>query len=465
MKTILDYIIENKKNSHISFCAPGHKGRTDILDRTDYGEFYHNMLTTDIPDTRGRKDAARLIKSTEGYYADLYGVKESRLLTGGSGSGVSAAILSHVPIGGKLILGRMQSDAVFNTLRIGEILPVYLDSEFNEEWGVYAGISPAAVRKACQDNPDATAILIQSPTDYGAISDIQEISGIAHRHNMILIVDQTYGAHLKFFDAINDTTNAAEDLGADIVIEGTDQNLLSVSGTGVLNICSDRVNIDALDTELDYQYGNSYLALGSLDINEKVMRRYGGDIVTAWIENLNNTYRKLKAIPGLDIIAGKAHDATKIAVSLSQYGVTGGQLARELVAGNVAIERIFGNYVLCQTGAGNIKSDYQVLINIASHIAEIYGVYGVEDRDSSRELGLPDFELDCTLIPKVRETVPLFRAEGRTIYEPIVVYPSALKVACPGEVINIELIGYIKRALENGNVIEGVDEEGYIIVG
>ena len=462
MKTILDYIIENKKNSHISFCAPGHKGRTDIVDRTGYGEFYHNMLNADIPDISGNKFTTKLIESTEEYYADLYGVRESRLLTGGTGSGVAAAILSHVPTGGKLILGRMQSDAVFNTLRIGEILPVYLDSEFNEEWGVYAGISPAAVRKACLDNPDATAILIESPTYYGAISDIFEISGIAHRHNKILIVDQTYGAHLKFFDAINDTKNAAEDLGADIVIEGTDQNLLSVCGTGVLNICSDRVDIDALDTELSGQYGNSYLALGSLDINEKVIRRYGGDIVTTWIENLNNTYRKLKAIPGLDIIAGKAHDATKIAVSLSRFGVSSDQLARELAAGNVAIERIFGDYVLCQTGAGNIKSDYQVLINIVSHIAEVYGVVAREKRE---ELETPDFELDCTLIPKVRESVPLFRAEGRTTYEPIIVYPAALKIACPGEIINIELIGYITRALENGNAIEGVDDEGYITVG
>ena len=54
--------------------------------------------------------------------------------------------------------------------------------------------------KAIQHNPDAKAVFVNNPTYYGICSDLKGIVELAHRHNMIVIVDEAHGTH--FISAI-----------------------------------------------------------------------------------------------------------------------------------------------------------------------------------------------------------------------------------------------------------------------
>ena len=466
MKTILDYIISNRKTAHISFAAPGHKNRSAIFDRAGYGEFYRDMLASDIcaNTADNMADAENLIRSTMDYYADLYGVSHTELLLNETACGVTAAISTCVPRGGKMILGRDVDRSVFDAMRNGAVQPVYMRSIYNAKFGLNEGISPTEVRMACEDNPEARAVLVTSPNRYGMISDIAAIADIAHQHGMILIVDQTYGAHLRFFDAVNNTASAAEQLGADITINGTDRTLLSLGDTGIMNVCSDRVDIDALQDELRVLQNNrfSYLAMGSLDINEKILRRYGGDMVNTWMNDLRYVYKQLTAISGVKVVTSDSLDPTAISFSLADIGVNGARLAQELESRSIRVEKVHGDYVLLSTAAGNIRADYEALI---AAVKSIVDNYGMGSHTLLPQADMPDFVLGCSTVPRNKVSVPLYRSDGRVLYNPIVFYPPGTAVACPGEIMNMEIISSIAKALERGDVVEGVDEEGYIFIG
>ena len=243
-----------------------------------------------------------------------------------------------------------------------------------------AEIDPEELRKACEENPDASAVLVTSPNYYGVLSDIAELARIAHNHGMILIVDQAHGAHLRFFDYeaaalraegvyIRHVNHSAEALGADIVINSTHKTLLSFTGSGILNICSDRVDIPAVVETLRMVQTTSpsYLLMGSLDVNERIMREYWQGVTQAWREDLTSFYHKASMINGLTLIGseqarrayalGKSEepvsnfamyqeraglDLTKINISMAELGLSGEMLGRELRHRGIICEMIHG---------------------------------------------------------------------------------------------------------------------------
>lgn len=467
MKTILDFLIENKKRSPISFHKPGHKGRSDIFEKAGYGDFYTYMLKEDITEIPGADalfNPHGLIKSSMEYYADLYGVKHTELLVNGSSAGVIAAILATVPRGGKLILGRNSHHSAFSALRLGDIQPVYMKSEYMKEFGLLGNVPASEIRAACQANPDAAAVLVTSPNYYGMMSELDRIAEIVHQYGMILIVDQASGSHLKFFDAINGTRNAAEDNGADIVINSMHKTLLGITGTGILNVCSDHVKLDVLADKLRMVQTTSpsYLMLGSLDVNEKILRRYGGDMVNTWMDDLRYVYSRLTAIRGVKVLTNEHLDPTRISISLADVGVSAEQLERELRQNGVCAEQVHGKYVLLMTGAGNTREDYIAVVNV---VRNLVNHYGMGKQPQVRELDNPDFTLKCVDVPNESESIPLYEADGRALYNPLITYPPGSPIACPGEIMNLEVISYVAHALERGEHVVGVDEEGYVVVG
>lgn len=446
MKTIGEFLIENKNHGYVSFRMPGHKGKSDIFTKTGFGDFYQQMLKEDTsyaPD--------HTVKEVADNYANLYQVRHTELLVNGSTAGIIAAILTCVPRGGKLILGRSSHDSVFSAMRLGDVEPVYMKT-YDE------------VRLACEEHPDASAVLITSPTKYGEVADIRRIADIAHNYGMLLIVDQAHGAHLKFFDAVTGTKMAAEDLGADIVINSTHKNLLSLGGTGIMNVCSDKIDCTELADNLKMLQTSSpsSLMLGSLDINERIIRRWGGDMVVSWVKDLRYAYQTLEAIRGVKVFSTDRFDQTKISISMAELGITGKELKAELESRGIYPLCAHGEYVLLLTGAGNTKLDYEKLLKVVRNITNNY-VAGA--REIKPILQIPDFVLESGLLPIKKELVPLFRAEGRVLYDPIITYPPGHPIACPGEVLDMEVITYLAHAVEQGESISGVDDEGQIFVG
>ena len=496
--TIADFLNKNAAAGDVSFHMPGHKGRSALYEEAGYGELLRNAAAWDITEIPGADSLfcpRGALRNVMDNYAELYGVRHTELLVNGSSAGLIAAVISSVPVGGKLILGRNSHHAVFSALRLGGINPVYIRPETDPQFNLAAEISPYELEEACEANPDASAVLITSPNYCGMLSDIAQLAEVAHDHGMLLIVDQAHGAHLRFFDLyaeqareggsyIPHPRHSAEALGADIVVNSTHKTLLSFTGSGVLNICGDSVDIGAVSEALRMVQTTSpsYLLMASLDINEKIMRRKWRDITGSWIEDLTGLYKGMSRIDGLTVVTGsgmrgsgaqdeevfalyrytEGPDPTKINISMSELGLSGERLDRELRYRGIVSEMAHGEYVLLMTGAGNTRSDYEKLLGALRDIASSYGV-GVHVDRTPRSFS--DMHLDYADVPVDGIYVPLYEAVGRVLYDPIITYPPGTPIACPGEILSMEVIAHISDILEAGETVTGVDEEGMIKVG
>lgn len=497
IKTISDFLKENSKTDHVSFHMPGHKSRRDIFVRYGYGDFLNDIIKYDVTEVPGADALYRpksVLRNVMDNYAELYGVRHTELLVNGSSAGIMAAILASVPIGGKLILGRNSHHSAYSALRLGGINPVYVQPETEPAYELSAEISPYALEDACRAHPNASAILITSPNYCGMLSDIAVLADIAHEYEMTLIVDQAHGAHLKFFDydakAARDDgafvphiSHAAETLGADIVINSTHKTLLSFTESAILNICTERVDIDAVSEALRMLQSTSpsYLLMTSLDINEIIMREHGREIIKSWKEDLDYFYKNAAKISGLTVVQGggergtgggdeecfplyryrEGPDVTKINVSLAGLGVSGERLEKELRYKGIVAEMVHGDYLLLMTGAGNKRSDYERLLAALSEIAASYDLGHTSRRARSFEPPVPE----TTDVPTEAELVPLYESDGRVLFDPIITYPPGTPVVCPGEIMSLEVISYIQDLLTEEGRITGVDEEGRIKVG
>ena len=141
--TVADFLKQNAEKDLVSFHMPGHKGRRSFFDDAGYGGLLSNAAAFDITEIPGADslfDPHSVIKAVMDNYAELYGVRHTELLINGSSAGIIAAILSSVPVGGRLILGRNSHHAAYSSLRLGGINPVYIRPSIAPEYGLSAEI-------------------------------------------------------------------------------------------------------------------------------------------------------------------------------------------------------------------------------------------------------------------------------------------------------------------------------------
>jgi len=458
--TIFEFLIKHKNENPISFHMPGHKGNK-YLREFGYGEFLDDILACDITEIQGADNLFQpdsIIKNTMIDYEALYNAKYTRLLVNGSSCGLLASILSTVKPSEKLIMARNSHKSVFNGVSLGCIKPVYVGPEYLEEYGILGEISVELLKEKINSNPDAKAIILPSPNYYGICSDIKEISKIAHEKGMVLIIDQAHGAHLKFYDG----NKAAENLGADIVINSIHKTLFSFTESAVINICTNKVDVSELDDKIQMieSTSPSYLLMASLDINGRILKDHRHELIHSWKKNIKYFWEAAKEIEGLDVMKHRLLDETKLNLDMSRLGLTGRMLENELIKRNIYPELVSGNIVMCMTGIGNEKKDYTKLISALKDISESNNIIDVIKNSSIKA-----FNLRLEKIPNEKKRVNLDLAEGQIVAEGITPYPPGIPIACPGEVLDKIVIDYVKNLKEEGHKVIGVNEKGEIAVG
>ncbi|WLD76392.1 aminotransferase class I/II-fold pyridoxal phosphate-dependent enzyme [Mogibacterium neglectum] len=500
--SLTDFLMYHKETHPISFHMPGHKGRSTLYGIYGFGDFIKNVVGNDITEISGadalQQPRERIKYMMEGY-AGLYGAKHTEILVNGSSVGLMAAILGSVPRGDKLLMGRNSHRSVYGALRLGGIDPVYIMPEIDDETGLQLGLDPDKIEGALIEDPDIKAVLVTSPNYYGVLSDIERIASIVHLHGRILIVDQAHGAHLKFFDYLRSEDGlphrAAENCGADIVVDSTHKTLLSFTGSAILNICTERTDVIRISEFLRMLQTTSpsYLMMGSLDINQQILRMDGYNLIKNWDTDIKYFYQEAARIAGLGLIDRIGLDKTKVNITMSALGLSGPELAEELEKRNIWVELTHGDYVMLMTGIGNERGDYEDVLTALRDLSVQYSgriqaaksENTVSETDSDAETAdqknpntavkseaqmTPSSnsvfteQLEQRKIPDAYEEIPLYNAEGRVLYESIIPYPPGSPIACPGEVLSKSVILYVRDQLVAQHVVLGVDEEGRVKV-
>lgn len=478
-RAITTFLTEHADRNPVSFHMPGHKG-SRIYRENGYGDFLDKIMDCDITEIPGADNLFQtegIIAETMKKYERLYGVKKSYLLVNGSSGGLIAAILACVKPGGKLIMARNSHKSIFNALGLASIKPVYAYPQEAEGCGILGEITVDEIARCMDENPDAEAVILPSPNYYGICSNVRAIAEEVHKRGKVLIVDQAHGAHLKFFGKYGGAQStirggfpeAAEDQGADIVINSVHKTLASFTQSALLNLCSDRVNPFLLEDKLQTIESSSpsYPMMATLDINAGLLEDAGERLIRRWEENLDYFYDEADKIPGLVVLMPHNLDRTKLNIDMSAYGIDGNELEELLMERDIFIELVTGNIVMCMTGIGNTRRDYERLLEALAEIAAQRRGVMAECTELKRAVQPKVLTrvLEQRAVPGEKVFVPLKEAAGRVCASSIIPYPPGIPIVCPGEVIDEDVIEYIKGRREAGEKVIGLTSADTVCVG
>lgn len=458
MKTeIINQLREIVETNLISFHVPGHKlGK--IYDKLGYSDIVKNiykMDTTEIPGTDNLHSPEGIIKKSQERASKVFKSDETYYLVNGSTCGIQGAIMALCNPKDKIIVNRDCHQSVINSCILADIEPVYILSKIDKETNIQEGIHIEEAKKIIDNNLDAKAILLTYPTYYGKTFDLKEICDYAHKHNIIVIVDEAHGAHLGLSDRLPKT---ALEEGADIVIQSTHKTLPSFTQSSMIHIKGDRVDRQRLSTMLRIIESSSpsYILMSSLELAVDIYETKGNELMEELLDNLEKFKEKNKNT-SFDIY--NEDDKTKLFLSSKRLGMTGYELEdilREKYNIQVELANYYGVLLICTIG--NTKEDLDRLSEALEDISNRY------NKGSYIEcLEYPVVIPEKVLNPreafyKNKKSVKIYESIGQICAEYVIPYPPGVSLLSPGEVITKEIIDYVILCHKKGMNINGIKD-------
>jgi len=408
---------------------PGHKRNT---------KFNIPCSDIDITETDGFDNLHKpedLLKELQEDIADTFGYKKSIISVNGSTCGILSAICAVCSRGDKIIIARNCHKSVYNACYLNELDVIYIEPEYNDEFGVYGKINQSCVDKAVLENPDAAAVVITSPTYEGITSEIN--------CPIPLIVDAAHGAHFAFADWLPKKADG------DIVIQSLHKTLPSLTQTAVIHINNetfyDRVKkyMDIFETS-----SPSYVLLDSIDRCVDFLKNSSISFAK-YKMLLDSFYNEFDSIDGISVL--KNDDPTRIV--LSAYTITGTQLADILRTDfNIETEAATLNYVILISTVADTREGFEMLI---------HALKSIERKASCKKYrSKPELPKKILKSSEIAQTaaVDINNSRGKICAEYIYAYPPGIPIIVPGEEISSEIIQTIKDMIDNRiNIISDSD--------
>lgn len=451
----LNNIVDNKL---ISFHVPGHKlGKIyDKLNYTNTLNKIYSMDTTEIPGTDNLHSPEGIIKESQERASEVFKSDETYYLINGSTCGIQAAIMALCPPKSKIIANRDCHQSVINACILGDVDPVYINSEVDKDTNILKGINIDDAIKVIDSNLDAKAIILTYPTYYGMTYDLKRVCDYAHSKDIAVIVDEAHGAHLGLSEELPKT---ALEQGADIVIQSTHKTLPSFTQSSMIHIQGDRVNKEQLVSILKIIESSSpsYMLMASLEIAVDIYNKYGTKLMDELLNNIDKLKNSFKENNGIEFY--DTDDKTKIFISTINMGLIGYELEtilREEYNIQVELSNYYGSLLICTIG--NDNDDFKSLETALNEISEKY-----RTNRNIEKIEYPNNIPVKKLTPreafyKEKKSVKIYESVGKICGEYIIPYPPGISLTSPGEIITKEIIDYILFCKEKGMNVSGLKD-------
>ena len=462
---VLEAMQQHLQNRVVPFDVPGHKGGRGNAELTDF--LGKQCLKADVNSMKPLDNLCHpvsVIKEAEELAAEAFGAKNAFFMVSGTTGSVQAMIMSACKAGEKLIMPRNVHRSAINALVVNGSVPVYVNPGNNKRLGIPLGMSVSDVQKAIDENPDAKAILVNNPTYYGICSDLKSIVELAHRHNMLVLVDEAHGTHFYFGENMPVSGMAA---GADMAAVSMHKTGGSLTQSSIL-LCGENINADYVRQviNLTQTTSGSYLLISSLDIARKNLALNGKEIyrkAAAFADYARNEINRLGGYYAFseELIDGKAFfdfDRTKLSVHTRDIGLAGIEVY-DILRDEYNIQIEFGDIgnILAIISAGDRALEIERLISSMSEIKRLY---------AKDKAGMFDHEYinpEVVMPPQAafyskKASIPINESSGRICGEFVMCYPPGIPILAPGEKITDEIIRYINYAKEKGCFMTGTQD-------
>lgn len=438
---------------------PGHK-------REALGRLPSALAGIDITEIEGFDNLHHpggILRRLQQKAAWLCGAEESFYLINGSTGGILSAVSAALPAGGRLLMGRNCHASVYHAAYLRNLRITYLWPEWLEEFDLFEAVQAEQVRAALEREPEIGAVLVVSPTYEGRIADIARISEIVHEKGIPLIVDEAHGAHLGLNGRVHENSCQA---GADLVIQSVHKTLPALTQTALIHVNGKLVDRELLRRFLRiYQTSSpSYPLMASIDSALDYVETCGEEAYAVFERRYEKMRESLRRCRHLKFLPQdrERQDLGKLVISVKDTSVTGKQLYDILLNRyGLQTEMAGESYVLAMFTLGDSAEGYdrmeQALLEIDGGLTEepkpprrFYG--GAGEKKSDIPLGVAwDSGKELTLLSE---------SGGRYVGEFIYLYPPGIPLAVPGEMMTEGLIRDIRRLVEEGLNVQGVESRG-----
>ena len=271
------------------FMPPGVFDRPALFDVTELDE------TDDLHSPHGPLlEAQRLA-------AGAFGAGRTWFLVNGSSCGIFAMIAANCAAGQKLLIARDFHYSAYNAMRFARTRPVFMNIGGGADGitGPGAILNPSGVERALYEHPDASALYLTRPGYYGDVCDIAEITRLAHKRGVTVLVDEAHGAHLAFLDRLPASALAG---GADFCVQSAHKTLPAFTQCAYAHISDKKLAGDPSaagrlsEALVAFQTSSpSFLLTASLDYAREYMQANGAKELDRIAGNCERFYMRMAA--------------------------------------------------------------------------------------------------------------------------------------------------------------------------
>jgi arginine decarboxylase len=464
----LDAVVAYAEREPGRFHVPGHKGGEgadpELVAALGQSAFNHDIpagiegvdVGADSPFQRAQRLAA-----------EAWGAERSWFLISGASQGNHAACLALRHAGRRVVAQRNVHSSTVDGIVLAGLEPAFAAPELDAELGIAHCLTPQSLGEALQRTPEAVAALTVSPTYFGAVADVGGLAEVAHAHGIPLVVDEAWGAHLRFSPEL---PQSALESGADLVLSSVHKLFGSLTQSAILHLGREEfIGRDVIDrcVTLTESTSPSALLTASLDAARRQAAVRGGELLAETIAGVERARHAIREIPGLDVLDDRligrpgVHDwdPLRLAVDVRGTGSTGtriGTIMRE--QDDVILELTSENVIVAVFGAGeDAVASAQRLVAGLRHAVD---TLGTEEEPPMEPLTPPPPWGALEIPPRAaffgpQEVIPFADAVGRIAAESLAAYPPGIPNVLPGERLTQETVDYINEVVEHGGWVRG----------
>ncbi len=462
---ILEALEKFQATENASLHVPGHKaGRGFASEFAKYAMPLARIDATELPGLDDLHHPQGVIKEAEQLAAMAWGSDTAFFLVNGSTVGNLAAVMAVVNAGDTVIIGRDAHQSVWHALelaraRVVAVLPRHIGP-------LIGAIHAQDIEAAIHAYPEATAVVITSPTYHGIVPDLTSIVHLAHASGMKVIVDEAHGAHLAFHP---DLPLSAVSAKADLVVQSTHKMTAAFTQTALLHVCGDKVDVENVRHYLRvFQTSSpSYLMLASIDAARAQLMVEGPVLIGKMLDILSEARKQLNdSYPGLVNAGfeGLMSDPFKWTLWALKWGVTGEQLANAFMQSGVFVELYDEEHVLLVWTYANSTRDMEKVIRVIHQVFHGRSRLAHAGHVSSWSNEIPRYSavLPFDTSKKNKHLASLEDLPGKRAASAITLYPPGIPLLLPGEAYTANMIQYIKKCVAFGLRVDGLAnaEEG-----
>lgn len=416
-----------------------------------------------------RRDGDAPLQQLKQAIADAYGMRWSFPATCGTSALNVLAMLAVAPPGAKVLVNRDCHVSVHAAMIHGAYRPAYFAPRFDEALGLPLGPVAADVDAALRAHPDTACIVLTYPNYFGIAGECGAVVELARARGIPVIVDAAHGAPLHFCTGLPD---AAEDLGADIVLQSTHKSMGALSqGSTALFRTDEHLErfYSAVSSLGIVSTSFSYPILSSIELAVMRQRVEGEEVWQRCIAEADRFRQRVRQVRGIGTFGLEAAggpgfaslDRTRVTLDVTGTGHTGYEFERLLAESRIYPEMATTRHVLFLFTPGTRPLDGTLLASAVERISAAGGrsravpAYAPPP-DAPRPMLTPR---DAFFADK--RSVPLEDAVGEISGETIAPYPPGCAVVTTGELLDQATIAYLQQVHRAGGVLQGASDPAF----